>query len=138
MAQIKQAPLSQRRRYSAVSLPLHCFHLNSLAVPAVLTAREHVLVDLEQDGHSDVIFGHHSVQHDLGALGVRHGNLIELHRVFLDQSKPTETGRYLENTFTTYTKISRTHFSVLKKTAHPSTCFLSCSETSLARDFGQK
>lgn len=56
-----------------------------------LTAGEHVLVDLEQNGHSDVVFGHHSIQHDLRALGVGHGHLVELHGVFLDQSKPAET-----------------------------------------------
>lgn len=106
-----------------------------------LTPGEHVFVDFEQDGHSDVVFSHHSVQHDLRALGVRHGDLIELHSVFLDQTKPAETHRCSE-TIThlpqLQKRISETHFSVLKNTAQPSTCFLSCSETSLARDFGQK
>ncbi|TEA32630.1 hypothetical protein DBR06_SOUSAS19810018, partial [Sousa chinensis] len=34
--------------------------------------------------------------------------------------------------------ISLTHFSVLKNIAQPSTCFLSCSDMILARDFGEK
>ncbi len=58
---------------------------------SVLTTGEHVFVDLEQNGHSDVVFGHHSVQHDLRALRVGHGHLVELHSVFLNQSKPAET-----------------------------------------------
>lgn len=37
-----------------------------------------------------------------------------------------------------YYAVSLTHFSVLKNIAQPSTCFLSCSDMILARDFGEK
>ena len=62
----------------------------------VLTAREHVSVDLEKYGHPDVVFGHHSVQHDLRALRVGHGHLVELHSVFLNQSIPARMTTHLE------------------------------------------
>lgn len=61
-----------------------------------LTNGKHVLVDLEQNSHTDVVFGHHSVQHDLRALGVGHGHLVELHGVFLDQRKPAKAHAHLE------------------------------------------
>lgn len=49
----------------------------------------HLFSHLQQDGDADVVLGHHAVQHGLGAFGVRHGQLVELHRVLLHRTEPT-------------------------------------------------
>lgn len=48
----------------------------------------HLFADLEQYSYPDVVLGHHPVQHSLGALGVSHGQLVELHCVLLHCAEP--------------------------------------------------
>lgn len=43
----------------------------------------HLFADLKQYSYSNVVLCHHPVQHSLWALGVSHGQLVELHRVLL-------------------------------------------------------
>lgn len=51
----------------------------------------HLFSDFQQDGDANVVLGHHAVQHGLGAFGVCHGQLVELHRVLLHRTEPTQT-----------------------------------------------
>lgn len=51
----------------------------------------HLFSDFQQDGDADVVLSHHAVQHGLGAFRVRHGQLVELHRVLLHRAEPSQT-----------------------------------------------
>lgn len=93
------------------------------------------LLFLQQSNQTDIILGHHTIQHIIRALSIGHSHLVEFNQMLFDQTESRE----IQSGIKTQTLgTQRLYFSVLKKIAHPSTCRRSFSVIVFARDFGEK